>query len=252
MRAQTTIREIRRTSITAAVMACLLLLGTPPANGIPTVVFQDNFNHDTPGSQPGLDPPLEPPGDVLYIRDWDGSILVSSSEGDLTDQPLKITSGGNAYFRVEAFVDPDYQDCDTYTVSFRSFVAVTPFFTTVAVRDTSNRLIGSLEYRDARRLSFNGSGNQLATQWTANVGQLFEWTIDMQAMTIDLSIDGVPQPEVQGRPFYQTADSFERLAITGTGAWVLVVDDIEIYGDGCSATAVEPVTWGRVKASYAR
>jgi len=75
-------------------------------------------------------------------------------------------------------------------------------------------------------------------------------TLDMQAQTVNLSIDGVPDPEAQNLSFYQSGSSLRRLHISGTGAFALAIDDIEIVGDGCSAVPVEPQTWGWFKTRY--
>jgi hypothetical protein len=42
----------------------------------------------------------------------------------------------------------------------------------------------------------------------------------------------------------------ESLRVEASGGYGLVIDDIEIIGDGCPAAPVEPATWGQVKAQY--
>ena len=241
-----------RVGILAVTLSLLALVWVLPAKGAPVVAFQNDFNHDTVDAAPTQYPPLFPPNDYIYFNTSGGSILVRSAVGDLTDQPLELDSAtGSAYFKFEAATDATYNDCSSYAVRWRSLIDWGLFYVTVAIRDVDSRLIAALEYRQSRVLSFNGSGNQLATQWTSDVAQLFEVTIDMPTETVSLSIDGVPQPEAQGLPFYQSsATTLEKLIIDGTAGYGLAIDDIEIIGDGCPAAPVEPETWGRVKARY--
>lgn len=243
--------RVARRPITGAVLI-LSLICVQPTAGAPVAAFQNDFNHDTVGAEPSLDPPLDPPADYMQAQDTLGSILVRSAVGDLTDQPLEVDNAGASHqFWFRCFLDPSYQDCDTYTVRWRSLMTRALFYVVLAVRDPSQRLAAAVEYREAAALSCNGSGNPLDVGWSANTSQLFEMTLDMTAETVSLSVDGVPQSGVQGLSFYQSGITMlEQFRVESAGGYELVIDDIEILGDGCPAVPVEPTTWGRVKAGY--
>lgn len=243
--------RVPRRPITGAALI-LSLICVQPSVGVPIVAFQNNFNHDTVGAEPSVNPPLDPPGDYMVINDTLGSILVRSSMGDLTDQPLEVdNAGASSQFWFRCTLDPSYQDCETYTVRWRSLMTRGLFYVPVVVRDPSSRLAAGVEYRQGGALSFNGSGNPLDVGWSTNTSQLFEMTLDMTTQTVSLSVDGVPQSAAQGRPFYQSGITMlEQLRVESSGGYGLVIDDIEIIGDGCPAAPVETTTWGRVKASY--
>jgi hypothetical protein len=242
---------VPRRAITGAVLI-LSLICVRPTEGAPIVAFQNNFNHDTVGAEPSVDPPLDPSGDYMQVNPVLGSILVRSSMGNLSDQPLEVdNASASGQFSFRCFVDPSYQDCDTYTVRWRSLMTRGLFYVVLAVRDPSQHLAAAVEYRDGGALSFNGSGNPLDVGWSTNTSQLFEMTLDMTTQTVSLSVDGAPQSAAQGLPFYQTGiTTLSRLQVECAGGYGLVIDDIEIIGDGCPAAPVETTTWGRVKASY--
>jgi hypothetical protein len=236
----------------AGAVFLLLLVGVQPAAGVPVVAFQNNFNHDTVGAEPNVNPPLDPAGDYMLVNPVLGSIRVRSDMGDLMDQPLEVdnaSASGQFWFR--CFLDPLYQDCDTYTVRWRSLMTEGLFYVYLAVRDPSERLAAALEYRQAGALSFNGSGHPLDVGWSTNSAQLFEMTFDMTTQRVSLSVDGAPQSGAQDLSFYQSGITMlESLRVECAGGYDLVIDDIEIIGDGCPAAPVESTTWGRVKAGY--
>ena len=186
------------------------------------------------------------------MRQYHAHLHTLAVEGDLTDQPLEVDNAGASHqFWFRCFLDPTYQDCDTYTVRWRSLMTRGLFYVTVAVRAPNLRLAAGLEYRQGGVLSFNGSGNQLDVGWSTNSSRLFEMTLDMQTETVSLSVDGVPQSAAQGLSFYQSGITMlEQFRVESSGGYGLVIDDIEIIGDGCPAAPVEPATWGRAKAQY--
>jgi hypothetical protein len=246
------LREFRQPGVGILIFLffVLPLVGVAPVAGVPIVVFQDDFDHDTVGAATTTDPPGDPAGDYLFFNGSGDSILVQSEVNDLTNQSLDLVSSGDPNFKLYATVDPEYRDCDNYTVRWRSLNHGNVVYVTVVARDTNLAVLGALEYRTMGVLSFNGSGNPLDTEWNVYIAQFFEMTLDMQAQTVNLSIDGVPDPEAQSLPFYQPGSSLRRLHISGTGACALAIEDIEITGDGCSAVPIEPETWGWVKTRY--
>ena len=229
----------------------MLLLATSQATANPVIVFQDNFNHDTPGAEPVLDPPGEPDGDYIYRNRTDGTIQVRSEVGDITDQPLELHSaGGSPYFKLEAHLDPQLQDCATYVVSFRSMSASALFYVTFELRNPDNRLLAALEYRTGSVMSFNGSANTLPLNWFTNISHEFEMSLDMDVQQVSLAIDGQPVEGFQGMDFYQSAVGLQHLIISGTGAYKMVVDDIMMTGERCPSVTVEMPAWSSIKARY--
>lgn len=101
---------------------CLLALAVPAV--AQTVVFHADFNTDTPESPPDIDPAGDPDGDYLVIFNSGGTVLVEPEFVGLTDQPVVLTRDPGGTVAIQCFTDPDYRDCENYTVSWKEIVDI--------------------------------------------------------------------------------------------------------------------------------
>jgi len=237
-------------AMTLLVLVCMITMAGNAA--AQAVAFQDNFNHDTPGSAPNVDPPGDPDEDSIGLWTVGGPMTVEERVGDITGQPVLLDRQQTGSFTFYATNDPDLWFCDAYTVRWRSAARNNLFFFACAVRSHNYQLLAGVEYRQGLDLSFNGIGNQIPGGFQIDVMQEFEITLDMAAKTTSLSVDGVPVPGLQNISQYQVnGDGMKSLSFEAGGLDNLqfVIDDIEVIAE-CGGTPVESASWGLVKSIY--
>lgn len=216
-----------------------------------TMAFQNDFEHDTPGSAPAASPPGEPDADSVVLRTQGGPITVQDSWGGMSGHVLLMNRTDPGYFSVEARLDPDMWNCDNYTIRWRSACRNNVFFFACSAYAPNSQLLAGVEYREGYHLSFNGGG-EVAGGFQIDVPQAFQITLDMVAKTTSLSVDGVAIPGMQDIPQYQLlGDGLKTFFFKpgGVDDQQFVIDDIEITSD-CGGTANESKSWGAVKSLY--
>jgi len=227
-----------------AILAALLF-GTAAHAQI--VALHVDFNADTIGSSPSTTPAGAPDGDSLIIYSPGGDHTVESAVGLMTDQPLLMTRTTTpATFGLAAVLDPNLQDCHQYVARWTSMVSQTVFFYNVSLRGPTGQLMASLEYRGGNALTYFSDPTGIA--YAPNVPQDFEITVDMDAQTTTLSIDGVVV--IVDRAFTSPSLKSVNFSPGGTDLYDFVVDDIEVIGTSCPSVSVEERSWGAIKASF--
>jgi hypothetical protein len=236
--------------LTLIIWVCMIaMVGSVSAQ---TVAFQNNFDHDTPGSVPITDPPGEPDGDAMELVANGGAITVQETVGPIVGQPVLMDRQSAGEFRLRAWLDADLWYCDSYSIHWRSAARNNVFFVSCSARSDNLKLLTFLEYRQGLVLDFRGAALEIPGGYQIDVMQEFEMTLDMTTETTSLSVDGVPLPGMQDIAQYQIGgDGLQSFTITfgGTAATQFVVDDIEIIAN-CDGTPTEPVNWGAVKSLY--
>lgn len=141
------------------------LMSAVPALSAELVACHFDFSADSVGQPPSMDPPGDPDGDSASNLGDMGTATVAASIGSLTEQPLELTrASGIGWFHFRFNLDPDMQDCDSYTVTWQSLLNDDPHFINIGVRSSSNGIMGNIEYRPDGVLSRTGSGT-LAVGW---------------------------------------------------------------------------------------
>jgi hypothetical protein len=177
-----------------------------PYGPVDRQVFSATFDNLLAGSTPAQG--TLPPPDVGI---WDsvfatppGSILVQSSLGNLSPNPVVLSQGGGACptgcgglllrGKLKSSASNVYATNGLYTVTWQSLqngptVKKAPF----VARSSTGEAIATLEYSQqssTNYLKFNG--NTLVTRWVRNESQKFEITIDLDAKTVSLKVNDAP------------------------------------------------------------
>lgn len=219
-----------------------------------TTAFYADFNMDTAGEQPNLSPPGPPSGDAISLNTAGGSVTVEATYGVMTDQPLvmdRVTTGAHT---AQFILDPTSTGCDTYAVRWTAMITEATDNINISFRNETNSVMAQFHYRPNGVLAYNGFTNEIATGYAPNVPQDFEVMIDIPAGTTSLSIDGVPDPKAQNRPFVfpnfsETFDNFI-VGFAGLEYEEFIIDDIEIIATACDVVPTERSSWSALKATF--
>ena len=145
-------------------------------------------------------------------------------------EPLLITVGGVVVLSVDVVLTTAHVPTSG-APGAASWVA----FVKVALKRAAGcRVVASLAYRPSGQLGYGTSSTTpeiSAGTWAQNVAQSFQITVDLNAKTTSLSINGAPVAAAQSVPFYESQAS--SLAYIGfelgcTSAQTLAWDDVEI------------------------
>lgn len=171
-----------------------------------------------------------------------GSITVQESLGDLAVKPVVLSQGGGActacgsldlWGRVASSSPSLLASNGVYRVSWESLqngptVKSAPF----VVRSSTGAEIARVEYTQVASMNvLNFNGNRLDSPWVRNVKQKFDITIDLDAKTMSLSINGIPaQPlaKTQNIPFTATDVAAVQAEFTGIDSGVVGWDNINV------------------------
>jgi hypothetical protein len=187
-----------------------------PGSSDCAVVFNADFNADTPGQAPNLSPPGFPASDYITLQNAQtggNSMLV---QGPVTpgfsSNSLRIVKaaiiGNSPIFEGHQVLACGPYDTGVYTVTWSSLSEQNNNnFGFAALVDTSNLSAFIVNYSADGNIKFqDGSGVVVTTgiPYSANVPQTFSAVVDLNAnaRTFDLSIDGVQVGSA--RPFYDT------------------------------------------------
>ena len=224
--------------------------GISPFSPVVSHIFAATFS--TPPNTVGF-----PPSSTADVGFFDvinakspGSILVQSSIGNLTDQPVVLTqAGGNCTPQCggltlrgrdttfDASQDATY---GSYSVSWQSLQArptlkAAPF----VIRDALLNEIATVAYEtrnNAPVLTYKtrtGTIVLTSVTWTQNVKQLFQVVVNLDTKTTSLWIDNVAVPEAQNIPFVANVSGTQTLKyvaaeFTGIDAGIVGWDNIYI------------------------
>lgn len=230
----------------------LLVLSTTWA-AAQMVVFHSDFDLDTVGAEPATDLPGDPDGDYLALYSQGGTISVESSYLGLDQQPVVLTRQSTDSFGIQFWIDPDLEDCEVFTISWRLVLNSFVQFCYLSFQSPNNRVMGSVEFRDDGLMTANSSANVLSTTYAPGVPQLIELRLDMLNETISVAIDGVPDPQGQNLVHNQAGGDGLRLFSLAFGmldTYSVAVDDLHVTGSECVGVPVEETSWSGIKAMY--
>lgn len=239
---------------TFATCMAILLLGVSAAPiGAQQVVLQANFDGDTVGQEPDKTLPGGPAGDSLRLWTSGGDITVVDHYGVMSNQPLQLHRKSLDTFGANFLVDPDFKNCGVYTIRWTSMLLTSVQFFYFNFVSPNSRVLGSVGFRPNGQMTASGSQNVLATVYTPGTPQQFEVRIDIVNQTMDVIIDGVPDPQGQGlRPVQAGGTGLIGLApaFGMTDMYSVILDDLEVTAESCPGVATEPVSWSALKAQY--
>jgi len=110
-----------------------------------------------------------------------------------------------------------------------------------------------VEFRPDGQMTASGSWNVLTSTYTPGTPQDFEVRLDIDNETMDVSVDGVPDPTGQGLRHYQVGGDGLRsigLAFGMTDMYTVAFDDLHVTAEGCSSVPIENRSWSSLKAVY--
>jgi hypothetical protein len=113
--------------------------------------------------------------------------------------------------------------------------------------------MGSVEFRGGGQMTANGSQNVLASSYAPGTPQEFQVRLDIGNKTMDVSVDGVPDPQGQDLGHIQMWGDGLRIVGLAFGMidlYTVVFDDLHVTGEGCSSVPTTDRSWGAVKALY--
>ncbi len=231
-----------------------VLFPVQPAVALPCsgkLIFRANFNLDTLDAPPDTSLPGPPVGDSISLNIPAGYIKVRSAIGDLTNQPVEVRmTGGIGGVDLRGTVAGTPPTSGTWIATWRGLVQSgggPSWFGPMVIRDSSSLIVAAVAFRGSGIIDFNDlyASSGIGVSYTTDVSQYFELTIDMDAKTTSLSIDGVPVAVAQNAPFYQSSASnigqmnFE---VGYTTAQAYALDDMKIVSaDFSLAESLESV-----------
>jgi len=202
-------RSMLPSRLTIAKVAMVLAV-MPIAVGC-NCIFNAAFNSDTVGNPPDTTLPGYPTGDALSLNTPAGEILVRASVGDLTNQPVEVRmTGGTGGVDLLGTVAGTPPTTGKWVASWRGLVQANSgenIFGAMVFRDSGALILAAVEYRENGIIDFSElfTGTGIGVTWTPDVSQLFEVTIDLDAKTVSLSIDGVPVASCQNLNYKEAA-----------------------------------------------
>lgn len=211
----------------ACLLLQLLVSCSPPVVLQPETLFRATFSSDAVDSLPG-----NPEVGTWSPNPTDGTILVRSAIGDLTNKPLEVNHSGPApgspslfgTFATPATRGRVVARWSSLVHSSNAVFASTAF-------SGAGGVVASVDYRELGRVTLNSQTNVVGS-WTRDVAQTFEMTIDLDNRTTSLKIDQIAVPGAQAVPFQSPSGpaSFDRiiLAAGGTTPAVHAWDDLEV------------------------
>jgi hypothetical protein len=212
--------------------------GTSPLTGVSLLTFFDNFDTDIVGTQPAIQA-----GDVgswFATASQPASITVVSALGDLTSKPVVLNQGQGAcsncpvlqLIGTMANSSGVPADVGTYSVKFQSLEDKPSVKGAPVILQSSDGLeIARLSYStesSQQLLRYNGL---VVANWTQHVHQDFEITVNVDAKTTTLSINGSPVTGATNVPFVNlSATNLAKIAwiFGGIDAGIIAVDGVSI------------------------
>ena len=230
----------------AFVMVAVLFASMPVGLASPGgLIFHAHFDSDTPGAPPDTTLPGPPAGDSIAISNPAGYVMVQSSIGDLTNQPVEVVcTGGIGSVKMYGTVAGTPPSSGIWYASWHGLVQqgnFTSVFGPMVFRDSSDLILAAVEYRENGIIDFNDlfTTSGIGVPYTRGISQFFELTIDLDAKTTSLTIDGFPIPLCQNMPYYEAgaADLAQMNFEVGyTTYQAYALDDMKIWSDVVDAT----------------
>lgn len=242
---------VPRSRLLQALIALFLFVWSSAA--AQTVVLHADFDQDTVGELPATDLSGSPDGDYLATFTGGGTITVQTEYSDLVQQPVVLQRTSSSSFGIQFWLDPDLRDCQVYTVRWNSLLSQFAQFFYVNFSSPNRQTMGSVEFRSSGQMTANGSGNVLASTYAPMTAQEIEVQLDIANKTMDVMIDGVPDPNGQDLRHYQTGGNglrFVGLSFGLLDTYTVAFDDLHVTGIGCVGVANERRSWGALKATY--
>jgi hypothetical protein len=220
-----------------AVVFSVMPTGVASPGGL---IFHAHFDSDTPGTPPDTSLPGPPAGDSIALSEPAGYIMVQSSIGDLTSQPVEVVcTGGIGSVKMYGTVAGTPPTSGIWYASWYGLVQqgnYSNMFAPMVIRDSSNLILAGVAYRENGIIDFNDlfTGSGIGVTYTQGVSQFFELTIDMDAKTTSLAMDGFPIPLCQNKNFYETGASdlaHMNFEVGYTTYQAYALDDLKIWSD---------------------
>lgn len=225
--------RVQQTALFARACACMLLLllvsCNPPLVLQPETLFRATFNSDAVNSAPG-NPEV---GTWSSISPADGTILVRSAVGALTDKPVELNHFGTAPGspNLTGGFAGNPVSSGKVVARWRSLVHSSNAEFASTGFSGAGGVVASVHYRQLGQITLNNQTNVVGS-WTRDVAQTFEMTIDMDKRTTSLKINQIAVAGAQDVPFQSSSGPavFDRLDIHvgGSTAEVHAWDDIEV------------------------
>ncbi len=217
----------------ARASACLLLpllvSCNPPVVLQPETLFRATFSSDAVNSPPG-NPEV---GMWSSLSAADGTILVRSSVGALTNKPLEVNHFGpspGSPNMVGTFAG-NPASSGLVVARWGSLVHSSNAEFGFILFSGAGGVVANLDYRQLGRITLNSQTNVIGS-WTRDVAQTFEMTIDMDKRTTSLKINQIAVPGAQAVPFKSPSGpaALEQITIHAGGSTpeVHAWDDIEV------------------------
>ena len=209
------------------------------------LIFHAHFDSDTPGAPPDTSLPGPPAGDSIILSEPAGYIMVQSSIGDLTNQPVEVVAtGGIGSVKMYGTVAGTPPSSGIWYASWRGLVqsgSGPSIFGPMVFRDSSSLILAAVAYREDGKIDFNDlfAGSGIGVSYTPDISQFFELTIDLDSKTTSLSIDGVPVALCQNMNYYEAgaADlAHMNFEVGYTTYQAYALDDMRIWSDVADAT----------------
>jgi hypothetical protein len=230
----------------AFVMIAVLFASMPVGVASPGgLIFHAHFDSDTPGAPPDTTLPGPPAGDSIAISDPAGFVMVQSSVGDLTNQPVEVVhTGGIGSIKMYGTVAGTPPTSGIWYASWYGLVQQGNYsnvFGPMVFRDSSSLILAAVAYRENGIIDFNDlfPSTGIGVPYTQDVSQFFELTIDLDAQLTSLSIDGFPIPMCQNMAYYQPSAvdlAHMNFEVGYTTHQAYALDDLKIWSDVVDAT----------------
>ena len=230
----------------AFIMFAVVFSGMPTGVASPGgLIFHADFDLDSPSAPPDTTLPGPPAGDSIVLSEPAGYIMVQSSIGDLTNQPVEIVAtGGIGSVKMYGTVAGTPPSSGIWYASWNGLVQqgnYSSMFAPMVIRDSSNLVLAAVAFRENGIIDFNDlfAGSGIGVSYNQGVSQLFELTIDLDIKTTSLSIDGVPVALCQNMNYYEAgaADlAHMNFEVGYTTYQAYALDDMKIWSDVADAT----------------
>jgi len=245
-------RKMLLLRLTVAKVAMVLAV-VPVAVGC-ECIFRADFNADLVDSPPDTTLPGNPPGDSLALNTSAGDIRVRASVDDLTDQPVELrvweirstatAAGDLADHSVQAKMSGPKGGVGLYgrvagtppttgkwVANWRGLVTFDRSYHpdgAMVFRDSGGLILAEVEYY-YERIYFNDLSD-IDVTYERGVSQLFMVTIDLDARTVSLSVDGV------------AVGSCQNLNFANPAASDLAQMNFEVHGSGPQGFALDALS----------
>jgi hypothetical protein len=203
--------DLKRWMVFAGRAACAMAL--PLLFAGCECIFLADFDADAVGGLPDATLPGLPEGDSLAFGTSAGTITVRATAGTLLNQPVEVAlTGGTGGVDLLGTVAGTPPKSGVWIAAWESIVQSEPdtfLFGPMVFRDSSGRILASVEYRGGGIIDFNSlfTESGIGVSWGQNQSLSFELEIDLDNHVTSLSIGGAPVASCQNVPFYEEAAS---------------------------------------------